>query len=90
MTTEITKTDHAEIAALIVSALNLEIAPETVAPDDPLFGDGLGLDSIDALELAMEISRRYGIEIEADNPETPKIFASLRALTEFIEKHRRK
>lgn len=90
MTTEITKTHHAEIAALIVSALNLEIAPETVAPDDPLFGDGLGLDSIDALELAMEISRRYGIEIEADNPETPKIFASLRALTEFIDKNRRK
>lgn len=90
MTTEITKIPHTEIAELIVSALNLEVAPATIVPDDPLFGDGLGLDSIDALELAMEISRRYGIEIEADNPETPKIFASLRALTEFIDAHRRK
>jgi acyl carrier protein len=90
MTTEITKTSPIEIAELIVSALNLEIAPETIVPDDPLFGDGLGLDSIDALELAMEISRRYGIEIEADHPETPKIFASLRALAEFIDTNRRK
>jgi acyl carrier protein len=90
MTTEIIKTSPTEIAELIVSALNLEIAPETIAPEAPLFGDGLGLDSIDALELAMEISRRYGIEIEADNPETPKIFASLKALTEFIDTHRRK
>jgi acyl carrier protein len=90
MTTQITKTPHAEIAELIVSALNLEVDPGSIALDAPLFGDGLGLDSIDALELAMEISRRYGIEIEADNPETPKIFASLHALTDFIEKHRRK
>ena len=90
MTPEITKTADSEIAELIVSALNLEIAPNSILPDDHLFGDGLGLDSIDALELAMEISRRYGIEIEADNPETPKIFASLSALTEFIDVHRRK
>ena len=89
MTTE-KKTSPAEIAELIVSALNLELSPDSIAADDPLFGDGLGLDSIDALELAMEISRRYGIEIEADHPDTPKIFASLRALTEFIDKNRRK
>jgi acyl carrier protein len=73
-----------EIAALIVAVLNLEIAPTEIQPDEPLFGDGLGLDSIDALELALEISRRYGIEIKADGEETPRIFSSLRALTEFI------
>jgi acyl carrier protein len=73
-----------EIAELIVSVLNLEIDPAQIEPDAPLFGEGLALDSIDALELALEISRRYGIEIKADDEKTPKIFASLRALTDFI------
>jgi acyl carrier protein len=75
---------QSEIAELIVSVLNLEIGPEQIEPDAPLFGEGLALDSIDALELALEISRRFGIEIKADDEKTPKIFASLRALTEFI------
>ena len=75
---------QSEIAELIVSALNLEINPEQIDPEAPLFGEGLSLDSIDALELALEISRRYGIEIKADDEKTPRIFSSVRALTDFI------
>lgn len=78
-----------EVAELIVSVLNLEISPREIRPDEALFVDGLGLDSIDALELAFEISRRYGIEIKADGEDARDIFASLRALTAYISKNRR-
>jgi acyl carrier protein len=80
---------ESEVAALIVSVLHLEIAPQDIQPEEALFVEGLGLDSIDALELALEISKRYGIEIAADGEDTPKIFSSLRALTEFINRARR-
>lgn len=79
---------ESEVAGLIVSVLNLEMAPEDIRPDEALFVDGLGLDSIDALELAFEISRRYGIEIKADGTNAREIFASLRALTHYIATNR--
>lgn len=78
-----------EVADMIVSSLNLELGPDEIVPEQPLFQEGLGLDSIDALELALEISQRYGIELRSDDKDNPHIFASLGALTEHIEKNRR-
>lgn len=85
-------TDHDEIARFIVESLNLEdIAAEEIDPDEPLFGDaGLGLDSIDALELALAVSRRYGFQLRSDDEDNHRIFASLRALADHIERHRTK
>ena len=77
-----------EVARLIVEALNLEIAPEAIAPEAPLFGEGLGLDSIDALEIALAISKRYGFQLRSDDERNHRIFSSLRALAAHIEKHR--
>lgn len=79
-----------EIAGLIVTALNLEVAPEEIDPDAPLFGDGLGLDSIDVLEVALVISKRYGFQLKSDNEDNLRIFASLRALTAHIASQRTK
>jgi acyl carrier protein len=77
------------LAELIVTALNLEgVEPATIDPDAPLFGDGLGLDSIDALELALEISKRYGVQLKADDEDNKRIFASLRALADHIHQRR--
>lgn len=82
-------TEQRELAELIVSALNLEgVDPAGIDPDAPLFGDGLGLDSIDALELALEISKRYGVQLKADDEDNKRIFASLRTLTEYIHQRR--
>jgi len=79
---------ESEVAALIVEALHLEMAPEDIAPDAPLFGDGLGLDSIDALEIALAVSRRYGFQLRSDDERNGQIFASLRNLAAHIEKNR--
>jgi len=79
-----------EVAALIVEALNLEMAPEEIDPDAPLFGEGLGLDSIDVLEIALVISKRYGFQLRSDNADNVRIFASLRALTAYIARQRTK
>lgn len=79
-----------EVAALIVEALNLEMAAEEIDPDAPLFGDGLGLDSIDVLEIALVISKRYGFQLRSDNEDNVRIFASLRALTAYIATQRTK
>ena len=79
-----------EVAALIVEALNLEMAPEEIEPDAPLFGEGLGLDSIDVLEIALVISKRYGFQLRSDNADNVRIFASLRALTAYIASQRTK
>lgn len=78
-----------ELAELIVNAVNLEgIAPEDIDPEAPLFGAGLGLDSIDALELALEISKRYGLQLRSDDAENRRIFASLRSLSDYIQQQR--
>jgi len=81
--------EQRELAELIVSALNLEgVEAAGIDPDAPLFGDGLGLDSIDALELALEISKRYGVQLKADDEDNKRIFASLRALADHIHQRR--
>ena len=78
------------LAELIVSSLQLEVAPEAIEPEQRLFGDGLGLDSIDALELALAISRSYGFELRSDDERNHRIFASLRSLSAHVEAHRTK
>ena len=77
-----------EVASLIVDALHLEVAASDIVPGEALFYDGLGLDSIDALELALEISQKYGFEMRAEDEENQRIFASLRNLSEHIESNR--
>jgi len=77
-----------EVAALIVEALNLEVQPGDIDPEAPLYGDGLGLDSIDMLEIALVVSKRYGFQLKSDNENNQQIFASLRALTEHIASQR--
>ena len=81
---------EAEVAKLIVRTLNLKVEPAQIRPEEPLFGDGLGLDSIDALELSLAISEFYGYQIRSDDPETVATFASLRSLCQSIEKNRSK
>jgi acyl carrier protein len=78
-----------ELAELIVKALNLEdVAPEDIDPEAPLFKTGLGLDSIDALEMALEISKRYGFQLRSDDENNLRIFSSLRSLAAHIATHR--
>jgi len=77
-----------EVARLIVSALSLEIKPEAIDPEAPLFGEGLGLDSIDALELSLVISKTYGVQLRSDDERNHRIFASLRSLAGHIAKQR--
>lgn len=77
-----------EVADLIVKALNLEVNADEINPDEPLYGDGLGLDSIDILEVALVVSKRYGLQLRADNDDNHRIFSSLRSLTEYISAHR--
>ena len=85
--TELTPHEQ-ELAQLIVATLQLDLRPEQIEASMPLFGDGLGLDSIDVLEIALAISRRYGVKLRSDDAESPKIFASLRSLNQHIQAHR--
>jgi acyl carrier protein len=77
-----------ELAELIVSSLNLTVLPADIDPQAPLFKTGLGLDSIDALELALEISKRYGFQLRSDDPDNVRIFSTLRSLAAHIEANR--
>lgn len=77
-----------EVAQLIVESLNLETQPDAVNPQQPLFGEGLGLDSIDALELSLAISQKYGLKIRSSDDNIEELFSSLRALSRYIEKNR--
>lgn len=77
-----------ELATLFVEALHLEVAPEDIDPLAPLYGEGLGLDSIDVLEVALVVSKRYGVQLRADSQENHQIFRSLRHLAEYIDRHR--
>ena len=79
-----------ETARMIVESLNLEAVPEDIDPDKPLYRDGLGLDSIDLLELSLVISKTYGFQIKSDDPDVTHIFSSLRVLAGTIEKRRTK
>ena len=75
---------------MIVSALNLEVLPDEVQPLSPLYGDGLGLDSIDILEVALVVSKHFGIQMKADSEDNFQIFSSLRTLAAYIGEHRTK
>lgn len=79
-----------EVAELIVAALNLDMPPADIEPDAPLFGEGLGLDSIDVLEIALVISKKYGFQLKSDNEDNLRIFSSLRALSAHIATQRTK
>jgi acyl carrier protein len=77
-----------EVAALMVEALNLEIAPESIDPAAPLYGEGLGLDSIDILEVALVVSQRYGFQLRSDDEDNVRIFTSLASLADHIGRNR--
>jgi acyl carrier protein len=79
-----------EVAELVVSSLNLETPAADIKPDDPLYGDGLGLDSIDILEIALVVSKRYGLQLRADHEDNTAIFQSLRSLSDHIALQRTK
>jgi acyl carrier protein len=78
-----------ELAELIIEALNLEIAADAIEPEAPLHGgEGLGLDSIDLLELSVVISRKYGVQLKADDADIADVFGSLSALARSLEARR--
>lgn len=79
-----------DVAGLIVSALNLDIGPQEIQPDAPLYGEGLGLDSIDILEVALVVSKRFGFQLRSDNADNIHIFSSLANLTQHIAANRTK
>ena len=79
-----------DVAVLIVSTLNLDISPGEIQPDAPLYGEGLGLDSIDILEVALVVSKHYGFQLRADNADNISIFSSLASLTQHIAANRTK
>lgn len=77
-----------EVAELMIEALNLEVSADQITPDAPLYGEGLGLDSIDVLEVALVVSKRYGLQLRADNADNQHIFSSLRTLADYIATHK--
>ncbi len=78
-----------ELARLIVDSLHLEgVKPEDIEPEAALFGDGLGLDSLDMLELSMAIEQKYAVKLRSDDPDNEKIFSSLRSLAGHIKQKR--
>lgn len=79
-----------QVAQLLVSSLNLEVAPEAIEPEADLYGDGLGLDSIDILEIALVVSKQYGIQMKTESDDNFQIFKSLRSLSTYIAEKRTK
>lgn len=79
-----------ELAGLIATELNLDVPPADIAPEAPLYGEGLGLDSIDILELALVVSRRYGVRLRSDHADNAVIFGSLSNLARYIAQNRTK
>jgi acyl carrier protein len=79
---------EAELARLIVTTLNLEIQPSDIDPEAPLYEEGLGLDSIDLLELALAVSKEFGVKLRADDKHNERIFTSLRSLSQYIQQQR--
>ena len=76
------------LAQLIVETLNLDRSADAIDPDAPLFGEGLGLDSIDMLEIALAVSQTYGVKLRADDSNNHEIFRSLASLSRYIQQHR--
>ncbi len=79
-----------ELAVLVVEALNLEVQPDEIEADAPLYGDGLGLDSIDILEVALVVSKKYGFQLRSDDENNVRIFQSLGSLAAHVAAHRTK
>ena len=77
-----------ELAELIVAALNLEIQATEIEPSAPLYREGLGLDSIDILEIALAVSKKYGFQLRSDDSDNVKTFSSLRNLNEHVQQNR--
>jgi acyl carrier protein len=74
-----------EVAELIVQCLNLEdVSANDILPEDPLFGEGLGLDSIDALELALAITQKYAVQLKTDDANIQEVFGTLRSLSAYV------
>jgi len=82
--------EELELAKAIISALNLDIQLEDIDPEAPLYGEGLGLDSIDMLEIALVVSRNYGLHLRSDDEGNKQIFSSLRSLNRHVQTHRTK
>ena len=82
--------EELKLAQLIVSSLNLEMQAAEIDPTAPLYGEGMGLDSIDILEVALAVSKAYGVKLRSDDDLNRKIFNSLRSLNEHIQQHRAK
>lgn len=79
---------EADLALLIVKTLNLEVEPVAIDPEAPLYGEGLGLDSIDMLEIALAVSKEFGVKLRADDKNNKQVFSSLRSLNGYIQLHR--
>lgn len=79
-----------ELAELIVAALNLELTADQIDPTAPLYKEGLGLDSIDILEIALSVSKTYGFQLKSDDSDNVRIFSSLRSLNDYVQQHRTK
>jgi acyl carrier protein len=79
---------EAELAHLIVKTLNLEVPAVEIDPQAPLYGEGLGLDSIDMLEIALAVSQAFGVKLRADDKNNTQIFSSLRSLNAYIQQNR--
>ena len=77
-----------EVAELLIASLNLEVTADQISPDAPLYGEGLGLDSIDILEAALVLSKRYGLQLRTDSADNQHIFSSLRSLSDYIAAQR--
>ncbi len=80
--------EELKLAQLIVSSLNLETRATEIDPTSPLYGEGMGLDSIDILEVALAVSKAYGVRLRSDDEQNRKIFTSLRSLSQHIQQHR--
>lgn len=79
---------ESEVAQLIVETVNLDQSADSIDPEAPLFGKGLGLDSIDLLEIALAVTQKYGFQLRSDDPDNERIFKSMRALSAHIARHR--
>jgi acyl carrier protein len=79
-----------ELAELIVATLNLDLSADAIDPDAALYREGLGLDSIDILEIALAVSKTYGFQLRSDDSDNVKIFSSLRSLNEHVQRSRTK
>lgn len=87
-TVETMTAQERELADLIVTALNLEIQAGDIEPEAPLYREGLGLDSIDILEIALAVSKKYGFQLRSDDSDNVKTFSSLRNLNEHVQQNR--